>query len=371
MKIPLVDLSLQHREIQAEVREGFESLMESGQFVLGPAVEAFENEFAAYCGVDHCVGVANGTDALELGLRALEIGPGDEVILPVNTFVASALAVVRAGAKPVLVDCGEAAAGLDCSQVADRIGARTRAVMAVDLFGELADQEACETLAADAGIALVEDAAQAQGARRQGRMAGSFGALAGTSFYPGKNLGAYGDGGAVTTRSPEIAARIRRLRNYGSELKYEHPELGFNSRLDALQALVLSAKLRRLTSWNEARSRAACLYDEMLAPIEGVVLPPGSRDETHVWHIYAVRVAERDRVLAELHGAGVGAGIHYPNPIHRLGSFAFLGHRVGDFPRAESAAAEMISLPIFPGITTGQQERVASLLAGAVAKGRS
>ncbi|MDE0887162.1 MAG: DegT/DnrJ/EryC1/StrS family aminotransferase [Myxococcota bacterium] len=367
MKIPLVDLAWQQREIADEVREGFDRLMESGQFVLGEEVEHFEVEYADFCGVEHCVGVANGTDALELGLRALDIGLGDEVILPTNTFVASALAVVRSGATPVLVDCDPSGSGMDTSEVAARIGERTRAVMAVDLFGELANQNEIEPLAEEAGIALVEDAAQAQGARRAGRAAGAFGALAGTSFYPGKNLGAYGDAGAVTTRSSELAGRLRRLRNYGSERKYEHPEIGFNSRLDALQAVVLRAKLRRLDSWNDARRRAAQYYDAMLGEVAGVELPPGRRDASHVWHIYAVRVSPRDRVLEELQAAGVGVGIHYPTPIHLLGGFAYLGHRAGEFPRAETAAATMISLPLFPGIQAAQQERVVELLAAAVA----
>ena len=368
MKIPLVDLSLQHREIEAEVRDGFARLMESGEFVLGPAVENFEREYAAYCGVDHCIGVANGTDALELGLRALEVGPEAEVILPVNTFVASALAVIRAGARPVLVDCAESGSGMDFEGVAERVSARTRALMVVDLFGELGELEEFESFASDSGLAVIEDAAQAQGARRKGRSAGGFGELAGTSFYPGKNLGAYGDAGAVTTRSAELADRVRRLRNYGSEVKYEHPEQGFNSRLDALQAVVLTAKLRRLNDWNAERRVAAGLYDELLTPVEGVELPPGHRGESHVWHIYAVRVAERDRVLAALHSAEIGAGIHYPNPIHRLGAFRFLGHGPGDFPRAEKVASEMISLPLFPGIRPEQQERVVAVLAAAMTK---
>ena len=253
----------------------------------------------------------------------------------------------------------------------ERWGPPTRAVMAVDLFGELAALEELESLAADAGIALVEDAAQAQGARRDGRSAGGFGDIAGTSFYPGKNLGAYGDGGAVTTRSEELADRIRRLRNYGSQVKYDHPEVGFNSRLDTLQAVVLSAKLSHLEAWNEERREAAQRYDAMLNSVDGVTLPPGARDESHVWHLYTVRVDPRDAVLASLHAAGVGAGIHYPDPIHRLGAFEFLGHGPGDFPRAEKAAAEMISLPIFPGISAEQQEYVVTALVEAVHPGES
>ena len=371
MNVPLVDLSFQHRAIEAEVREGFERVMATGQFILGPPVEEFENEFASFCGVEHCLGVANGTDALELGLRALEIGAGDEVLLPANTFVASALAVVRAGAEPVLVDCGEESSGIDVAAVRERIGPRTRAVMAVDLFGELAALEELESMAGEAGIALIEDAAQAQGARRGGRSAGGFGDIAGTSFYPGKNLGAYGDGGAVTTRSAELADRIRSLRNYGSQVKYNHPEVGFNSRLDTLPAVVLSAKLRRLEAWNDARRQAAARYDEMLGSLAGVSLPSGGRDTSHVWHLYTVRVAERDAVLASLHAAGVGAGLHYPPPINTLGAIYFLGPHSGDFPRSERAAAEMISLPIFPGISAEQQASVVSALAEAVNTGSS
>jgi len=362
MNIPLVDLSIQHREIEEEVRAGFDEILASGAFVLGPAVGAFESAFAEFSGVDHCIGVGNGTDALELCVRALGLGPGDEVILPANTFIASALAVVRAGAKPVLVDSDADHHLIDVSEVARRIDEGTRAVMAVDLFGQLPVWEDLEKLAAEAGIGLIEDAAQSQGAQRSSRVAGSFGDIAGTSFYPGKNLGAYGDGGAVLTRSAELADKVRRLRNYGSEIKYEHPEIGFNSRLDSLQAVVLRAKLARLPQWNERRREAAARYEEMLRDADGVRLPAVMAGGMPVWHIYAVQVARRDPVLAHLNQAGIGAGIHYPTPIHLHGAFAYLGHGEGAFPNAERAAAEMISLPIYPGITEEQQSRVVSEL---------
>lgn len=365
MDIPLVDLSLQHREIEAEVRAGWEEVLASGAFILGPPVRAFEEAFAAFSGVEHCIGVGNGTDALELALRAVGIAPGDEVILPANTFVASALAVVRTGARPALVD-SDALHLIDVDAAASRIGERTRAIMAVDLFGQLADMEALEKLAAEAGVALIEDAAQSQGARRGGRAAGSFGDVAGTSFYPAKNLGAYGDGGAVMTRSAELADRVRRLRNYGSEVKYHHPEIGFNSRLDSLQAVVLSAKLARLDGWNAQRREAAARYDDLLRDVEGVSLPEIKPGNEHVWHIYAVQVADRDRVLGQLNDAGIGAGIHYPTPIHLHEAFADLGHTRGAFPIAEQAAREMISLPLYPGITETQQANIAGVLTSAV-----
>jgi dTDP-4-amino-4,6-dideoxygalactose transaminase len=371
MKLPLADLSLQHREIEGEVREGFERIMDSGDFILGEVVGEFEAAYADFCGVEFCIGVANGTDALELALRALGIGSGDEVILPTNTFIASALAVIRAGASPVLVDSDPEYHLIDLPDVEARIGPRTRAILAVDLFGQLPALERFEALASQRGIALLEDAAQAQGAQRGGRVAGSFGEISGTSFYPGKNLGAYGDAGAVTTRDAGLAERIRQLRNYGSQVKYEHPSLGFNSRLDSLQALVLKAKLARLEAWNRARREAASRYEGWLASIPDLITPGIAAGNEHVWHIYAIRVAERDRILAALHAEQIGASIHYPIPIHRQASFSFLGHEEGDFPNAERAAAEMISLPIFPGITQAQQQRVVEVLVGALQSGGS
>jgi dTDP-4-amino-4,6-dideoxygalactose transaminase len=366
MRIPLVDLSLQYREIADEVRAGFEAVMESGAFILGPPVSEFEAEFARASGVSHCVGVGSGTDALELILRALDIGPGDEVVLPANTFIASALAVVRAGATPVLVDCDPYYYLIDVEQAAGRIGSRTRAIMPVNLFGQIAPMEALVEVATEAGVAVVEDAAQSHGARRHGRLSGSFGAAAGVSFYPSKNLGAYGDGGAVVTDDVDVVARVQRLRNWGSDQKYYHPEAGFNSRLDSLQAVVLRVKLKRLAAWNEARRSAASRYDEMLAEVPSVATPRTLAGNEHVWHIYAVRVRDRDRVLEKLHAEGIGAGVHYPIPIHLQGAFSRLGYAQGIFPEAERAAREMISLPLYPGIRPEQQERVVEVLAKAV-----
>jgi len=360
--IPLVDLRAQHAEIADEVREGFERVLAATSFILGREVAEFEAAFAGFCGVRHCIGVANGTDALELGLRALGIGSGHEVIVPANTFIATALAVERAGARPVLVDVDPSCQLMDPDRAASRVGPRTRALMPVHLFGQIAPMEALLELGRTAGLAVVEDAAQAQGARWRGTMAGSFGAISGTSFYPGKNLGAYGDAGAVLTSSDDLAGRVRALRNYGSEVKYHHPETGFNSRLDTLQAVVLSAKLKRLEAWNEARRRAAARYDALLQPLPDVRRPETRAGNEHIFHLYVVRVPRRDAVLAALQAAGVGAGVHYPVPIHLQGAFAHLGHRRGDFPETERAAEEVLSLPLYPQITADDQERVVAAL---------
>ena len=362
MQIPLVDLKSQHDQIWAEVESGWAKVVERTAFVLGAEVEQFEQEFAAFSGVAHCIGVANGTDALELALRAEKVGPGDEVIVPANTFIASALAVARTGAQPVLVDIDPDTQLLDVELAAAAVTPATKAIMPVHLFGQMAPMRPLLQLASDRGLLVVEDAAQAQGAKQEGIGAGAFGSIAGTSFYPGKNLGAYGDAGAVLTNDEVLARRVRALRNYGSEEKYHHPEIGFNSRLDTLQAVVLSAKLRHLGTWNEQRRAAARRYEELLADVEEVVRPSTADGNDHVWHLYVVRVQERDRVLQELQAAGVGAGIHYPVPIHLQGSFAHLGKAVGSYPVAERAAAEILSLPMFAEITAEQQQRVVDVL---------
>ena len=363
--VPLVDLGAQHREIAAEVLRGWEDVLERTAFILGEEVAEFERAYEAFTGLQHCVGVANGTDALELALRALGIGAGDEVIVPANSFVASALAVRRCGALPVFVDVDPVHLLIEVEHVADAVGSRTRAVMPVHLYGQIAPvEDLVEVIGSD--LHVVEDCAQAQGATRHQAHAGGLGSIGGTSFYPGKNLGAYGDGGAVLTRDGELADRVRALRNYGSRQKYVHDELGFNSRLDTLQAVVLKAKLARLGRWNAERQAAAARYEQLLEGIEGVVTPSTASGNVHVWHLYVVRVSRRDEVLREMANAGVGAGIHYPIPIHLLGAFSDLGHEPGAFPVAETAAAEILSLPIYPGITEVQQERVVESLRMAI-----
>jgi len=362
--IPLVDLGIQHREVEAEVRTGFDRVFAATSFVLGPEAERFEAQFADYCGVRHCVGVGNGTDAIELALLAIGVSAGEEVVLPANTFVATAEAVLRAGARPVLVDRDDHYL-MDPESVADRIGPRTRAIVPVHLYGQIAPMKALAELVGE-DVAVVEDAAQSQGAVQDGRLAGSFGAAAATSFYPGKNLGAYGDAGAVLTDSDQLADALRALRNHGGVRRYEHGRFGVNSRLDGLQAVVLSAKLERLDAWNGQRRAAAARYDELLSGLEQVVRPATAPGNEHVWHLYVVRVPDRDKVLDALHAAGIGAGIHYPAPVHLLPGWRFLGLGPNSFPRAEAYAAEILSLPIFPGITSDQQERVASTLAAAL-----
>jgi dTDP-4-amino-4,6-dideoxygalactose transaminase len=360
--IPLVDLAAQHREIASEVAAGFAAVIEQTAFVGGSEVAAFEAELAAFLRVGRCVAVANGTDALELALRAAGVGAGDEVIVPVNTFAATALAVVRAGAVPVFVDCDPEHLLIEPAKLP--VGPRTRAVVPVHLFGQMAPMAALA--AAAPGAVLIEDAAQAHGAAQDGEPVGARSRAAATSFYPGKNLGAYGDGGAVLTSSNDMAERIRALRNYGSDVKYHHPMPGMNSRLDTLQAVVLRAKLTRLAAWNEARRAAARRYDELLADVEQVVRPTTARGNVHVWHLYAIRIPRRDDVLARLAAAGIGAGVHYPVPLHLQGAFADLGHRRGDFPVAERAADALLSLPLYPHITAAQQEEVVVALGKAL-----
>jgi dTDP-4-amino-4,6-dideoxygalactose transaminase len=369
MNIPLVDLAAQQREVDAEVREGLDEVFETTAFIGGKAVGAFELAYAEATDVAHCVGVANGTDALELALRACGVTAGGEVVLPANTFIATAEAVSRIGAVPVLVDVDEEHLLIDPAAVERAIGRRTQAVIPVHLFGQVAPVEELSEMAASVGAVIVEDGAQSQGATRWGRTAGSLGLAAGTSFYPGKNLGAAGDAGAVTTGSAEIADRVRLSINHGSDRKYHHEVVGVNSRLDTVQAVVLLAKLSRLAAWNEARRVAAARYAELLADVPGVRPPRAAEGNLDVWHLYVVRVLERDRVLDDLQRAGIGASIHYPYPVHLTGAYAHLGHRLGDFPVAERAAQEILSLPLFPHITVEQQTIVVRALADAAKRG--
>ncbi|GAA4710772.1 DegT/DnrJ/EryC1/StrS family aminotransferase [Nocardioides conyzicola] len=362
--VPFVDLALQNAQVADAVAAGFERVLSTQGFVLGPEVARFEEAFASYCGVSDVVGVGNGTDALEIALVSAGIGPGDEVIVPANTFVATAEAVVRVGAELVLADCDDDFL-IAPESVVDRATGRTRAVIAVHLYGQVARVEVLRD-ALGAGVLIVEDAAQAQGATRGGVRAGALGDVAATSFYPGKNLGAYGDAGALMTSSVDVADQARMLRNHGGVARYEHQEIGRNSRLDGLQAAVLSAKLPVLDRWNQERRRAAARYDELLAGVVGIRTPRTLPGNEHVHHLYVVRVRDRDRVLGCLQAAGIGTGIHYPAPIHLIPAFAHLGLRPGEFPAAERAAGEILSLPMFPGITAAQQERVADVLVEAV-----
>lgn len=354
--VPMLDLAYQHRAVAEDVAAGFARVLENTSYVLGPEVEAFESQYARYLGVAHVMGVGNGTDALVLALRAAGIGSGDEVILPANTFVATAEAVALVGARPVLVDPG-ADYLIGPVEVAPAVTSRTRAVVPVHLYGQVADVVGIRR-AVGGGVVIIEDAAQSQGAVRDGRHAGSLGDVAATSFYPGKNLGAYGDAGGVSTDSDEIARAVRALRNHGGVERYQHGVIGTNSRLDGLQAVVLAAKLKRLDEWNEARRRSAERY-RLLLEDAPVTLPRAGERSAHVFHQFVVEVDDRDRVFEEMTAAGIGVGIHYPTPIHLLGAFADHGlGRAGAFPRAERQAARILSLPIYPGLTDEMQDRV-------------
>ena len=367
--VPFVDIAAQQAEILDEIRPRVDSILTTGAFVGGAPVADFEEAYARLAGTRHCIGVANGTDAIEIALRACGVGAGDEVAIPANTFIATAEAVVRAGARPVLVDVDPETLLMDPEAVGRAVTDRTRAVIPVHLYGQVAPVEQIRALSLPDGVVVVEDAAQSQGALRHGRPAGSLGDVAATSFYPGKNLGAAGDAGAVTTDDDEIARLSRLLGAHGSQQKYVHEIFGFNSRLDAVQAVVLSAKLARLAGWNETRRKAAERYADLLGSCPDLVLPTTLDGNVHVWHLYTVRVPDRDRVVAALSDAGIGVGIHYPTPVHLSPAFASLGYGPGDFPVTEAAAESLVSLPMFGHITASQQERVADVLRRALVRG--
>lgn len=366
MRVPLVDLAAQQQEVAEEVSAGLAEVFATTSFIGGKPVAAFERAYADFAGVNHCVGVANGTDALELALRAAGVRSADEVILPANTFIATAEAVSRIGAVPVLVDVDPEHLLIDPDAVSKAVTPRTKAIVPVHLFGQVAPVERLTDLADSCGAVIVEDAAQSQGATRFGRPAGGFGVAAGTSFYPGKNLGAAGDAGAVLTNDPDAARLIRTLSAHGSDRKYVHDIVGMNSRLDTIQAVVLLTKLRRLEVWNELRRSAALRYQQMLAEVPGVRVPTTLYGNVDVWHLYVVRVPQRDDVLAKLHSAGIGAGIHYPYPVHLTRAYSHLGYRRGAFPVSERCAGEILSLPLYPHITELQQGYVVESLTKAV-----
>jgi dTDP-4-amino-4,6-dideoxygalactose transaminase len=323
-------------------------------------VEAFERAFAAFTGAAHAIGVSSGLDALRLTLLALDIGPGDEVILPANTYIATALAVSAAGARPVLVDCDPHTYLLDPAGVEPAVTGRTRAVIPVHLTGQAVDMDPILAIAARHGLHVVEDAAQAHGAAYKGRPCGSIGTMGCFSFYPSKNLGAYGDGGMVTTNDAELAGRVRRLRDYGQDGKYHHVAKGLNARLDTIQAAILLVKLARLPAWNTARSRHAATYRRLLDGLDGLRFQRQAPWSTHVHHLLVVESDDRDALRDQLAAAGVETGIHYPVPIHLQPAYADLGHRRGAFPNAERLAEQVLSLPMYPELTTGQVESVAA-----------
>jgi dTDP-4-amino-4,6-dideoxygalactose transaminase len=354
MKVPFVDLKAQYTVIRAEIEPAMAEVLESAHFVGGPVLERFEREFAEFCGAAFAVGVANGTDAITLALRAAEIGPGDEVLVPTNSFFASAEAVSNAGATPVFVDVDARSFLMDPTCAAEAVTPRTRAVLPVHLYGRAMDMRPFEELAAVYGLTIIEDCAQAHGAVFEGRVVGSSGRLTCYSFYPGKNLGAYGDGGAVTTSDPDLKRRLLELRDHGSPRKYEHARTGYNSRLDALQAAVLSVKLRHLADWNAARWRHAEAYAAALAdsPVVPPEIPVG---EAHVFHLFVVRCSQRGRLQQHLTSRGIATGIHYPTPLHLTEAYQRLGTPGrGSCPVAEALAGEVLSLPMYAELSEGQ-----------------
>jgi dTDP-3-amino-3,4,6-trideoxy-alpha-D-glucose transaminase len=358
VRVPFLDLNAPYRELQAELDAAYRRVMESGWYILGEEVEAFEQEFAAYCGAGHAVGVGNGLEALHLILRAYEIGPGDEVIVPSNTYIASWLAVSYAGARPVPVEPDPRTYNLDPARVEAALSSRTRAIMPVHLYGQPADVDPLLELARRHDLKVVEDNAQAQGARYKGRRTGALGDAAGVSFYPGKNLGAFGDAGAVVTDDAALADRLRVLRNYGSHIKYHNELKGYNSRLDPLQAALLRVKLRHLDAWNGRRQALAGRYLAQLAGCDGLVLPTVPAWAEPAWHLFVVRHERRDALAQHLAAAGIGTLIHYPIPPHRSGAYAEAGWPEGALPLAEQLAASVLSLPMGPHLSEQQLDYV-------------
>ena len=365
MPVPFVDLQAQYRSIKSEVDAAIQRVLDTSAFVLGREVEAFERAFAEYVGAEFCVGVSNGTAAIQLALTACGVGAGDEVIVPANTFFATAEAVSTANASPVFVDCDADSYNIDASKIEGAINERTRAVIPVHLYGRPADLDAVFRVAERHNLIVIEDAAQAHGARYKGRRVGPLGLAGCFSFYPGKNLGAYGEGGAVVTNDKEVARRLRLLRDHGSEQKYLHEIVGYNFRLEGIQGAVLGVKLKYLDRWNTLRREHAARYRELLAPLEAsgaLALPREASYVEHVYHLFVVQADARDALQRFLSAAGVQTGIHYPVPIHLQPAYASLGHREGDFPSAESQSRRMLSLPMFAELTDAQIAYVSDAL---------
>jgi dTDP-4-amino-4,6-dideoxygalactose transaminase len=367
--VPFVDLAAQYRTIAAEINEATSRVIQEADFVLGREVDLFEEEFASFCEAKYAVGVDSGTSALELALRAYDIGPGDEVITAANSFIASALAISHAGATPVLVDVDPVTYTMDVAAIGKAITPRTKAVLPVHLYGHPAHMEPIRQLAEKYGLVVIEDACQAHGARYKGKRAGSLGHAAAFSFYPGKNLGAYGDGGMVVTNDRGIAKRLGMLRNYGQKEKYHHQFRGYNRRLDTLQAAILRVKLKYLEKWNAARRWNADLYHKFL---EGsrVVLPGEAGGAESVWHLYVIRTEQRDELKDHLISRGISASIHYPIPIHLQPAYRDLEYKRGAFPVTESYAQQLLSLPMYAEMTQAQIEFVAKTICGFMSASR-
>jgi dTDP-4-amino-4,6-dideoxygalactose transaminase len=365
MKVAFLDLKAAYDELQLGIDAAYRRVMDSGWYLLGQELEAFESEFAAFCGARHGIGVANGLDALHLILRAYGIGAGDEVIVPANTYIATWLAVSHAGATPIPVEPDSLSCNLDPARIKAAITPRTRAIMPVHLYGQPADMDPILEIAHRHGLKVIEDNAQAQGALYKGRRTGGLGDAAGCSFYPGKNLGAFGDGGAVTTNDSELAERVRLLRNYGSKVKYHHEVQGFNSRLDELQAAFLRVKLEVLDAWNQRRVAVAARYQAAFAGAS-LQLPAQRPGAGHVWHLYTIRHPRRDALRESLEQAGIGTVIHYPIPPHLQPAYAHLGYGAGIFPVSEKIHREILSLPMGPHLSENQQNQVIDAVCAAL-----
>ncbi|MEA5497652.1 MAG: DegT/DnrJ/EryC1/StrS family aminotransferase [Limnoraphis robusta] len=363
--IPFVDLKLQQQPIQSQIEQAIQAVIDQGDFVLGQVLGEFETAFAQASGAQYGIGVACGTDAIALGLQAIGIGQGDEVILPANTFIATAIGVIHSGATPILVDCDPQTALIDLEAAQKAITAKTKAILPVHLYGQMVSPHGLLELANSHNLVIFEDAAQAHLAQREGYRAGSVGMAAAFSFYPSKNLGAFGDGGMVITRSEEVAQKMKSLRNYGAPKKYVHMELGTNSRLDTIQAAILNVKLPHLESWNHDRNFAAEQYDTLLLPLreKGIIPIENQCEDGHVYHLYVMRVTEecvvdRDTLQAKLSEMGVQTGIHYPIPCHLQPAYQHLGYSEGDFPMAEMLSRQILSLPMYPGLRNEQINHV-------------
>jgi dTDP-4-amino-4,6-dideoxygalactose transaminase len=365
IRIPFVDLTFQHQPIQHKIQQAIDSVLTKGDFVLGQALKEFEVAFANASGAKYGIGVASGTDAIALGLQACGIGQGDEVLLPANTFVATLIGVLRAGAKPVLVDCDAETALIDLNAAAKAVTAKTKAIIPVHLYGQMVSPTQLLDFGRTHQILIFEDAAQAHLAQREGYFPGSVGMAAAFSFYPSKNLGAIGDGGMVVTSDPDVAQKMVRLRNYGASQKYLHTDYGTNSRLDTLQAAVLHQKLPYLASWNSDRYQIAELYNSLLAPLasQGIIPVQNHSGNGHVYHLYIVRILnnsplQRQKIQDHLTDIGIQTGIHYPIPCHLQPAFTNLGYKEGDFPNAEMLCKQILSLPMYPGLSNSQVQEV-------------
>jgi len=361
-KVPFLDLKASYEEFKTEFDAAYFRVMNSGYFLLGSELDAFEAEFAAYCGVNHCVGVGTGLEALSLLLQAYGIGKGDEVIVPANTFIATWLGVTNAGATPVPVEADLRTYNIDSTLIEAAITSKTRAIMPVHLYGQPAEMAAIKSIAKTHNLVLIEDAAQAHGAYYRSQIAGNLADAAGFSFYPGKNLGAFSDGGAVTTNDPVIAEKLRMLRNYGSVVKYQHEFKGLNSRLDELQAAFLRIKLSHLEEWNARRKVIAARYQSELAGLPGLVLPYVPDGIDPVWHLFVVRHADREMLRTRMAEAGIGTLIHYPIPVHMQKAYAEFGFSKGSFPISEEISGTVFSLPIGPHMSESQQDHVITTL---------